>query len=150
MTPENRITKQAKFCQTKIEQNWKLGSLQKFQNHIFIYSAHISRGHLVDELAYMGEEFTVAFDLYINKISAAPYQNILHLTLGRGGREIGDRIPAIWITPDRQLLVASAINGKENVSYAITDMEEKKWTTVQVSQQLKKEKVGNNIFNTYG
>ena len=102
---------------------------------------HISRGHLVDELAYMGEEFTVAFDLYINKISAAPYQSVLHLTLGRDCSELGDRIPAIWVTPRNILVVASDIYGDQKANDSIIEMEEKKWTRVEVKQTSNKGKV---------
>ena len=61
----------------------------------------IRRNNLIEELPYIGKEFTVSFDLFISSVKKAKYQSILRLTLGRNNNEMGDRIPAIFFTSDQ-------------------------------------------------
>ena len=107
----------------------------------------IKRNNLIEELPYIGKEFTVSFDLFISSFEnaftneAKRFQSVFRLTLGRNDYEMGDRIPAIFLSPDKKLVVTSAISGNKNAFSMISGLEEKKWSKVEVTQRLKDGKV---------
>merc|ERR1711942_357320 len=65
------------------------------------------KGKLLKELPFLGKEFSVSFELFINSLdnipSNKPYASVLHLTKGDAdSHEMGFRIPAMWITPNTE------------------------------------------------
>ena len=45
------------------------------------------------------------------------YSSVLHATIGRDNGRHGDRIPGIWLHPNKQLFICSSINGNANVCF---------------------------------
>ena len=95
------------------------------------------------KLPFIGKQFSITFDLLINKISGEAFQSVLHLTMGHDIGRMGDRIPAIWVTNNKELVVVSAISGNMNYYHRfIPGMVEKKWMKVEISQKPFLGKVG--------
>ena len=55
----------------------------------------LKKGDLITNLDYIGKEFKVEFDFWINKLVPG-YSSIIHLTQGGNYARYGDRIPAVW------------------------------------------------------
>merc|ERR1712002_251879 len=66
------------------------------------------------QIPYIGKEFLISFELYINSISEEEWQNVLHITTGDNIGKMGDRIPGVWVTDKKELYVSFAINGNKN------------------------------------
>ena len=94
------------------------------------------------KLPFIGKQFSVTFDLLINKISGEAFQSVLHLTMGHDIGRMGDRIPAIWVTNNKELVVVSAISGYWDYYKMIPGMVEKKWMKLEISQKPINGKVG--------
>ena len=95
------------------------------------------------KLPFIGKQFSITFDLLINKISGEAFQSVLHLTMGHDIGRMGDRIPAIWVTNNKELVVVSAISGNMNYYHRfIPGMVENKWMKVEISQKPFLGKVG--------
>ena len=65
------------------------------------------------ELHFLGKEYTVMFEMIINKITST-YDSVLHIGLGGNAGVYGDRIPAFFIKNTKELHLASSINGNKN------------------------------------
>ena len=61
----------------------------------------------------MGKEYTVMFEMIINKITST-YDSVLHIGLGGNAGVYGDRNPAFFIKNTKELHLASSINGNKN------------------------------------
>ena len=102
----------------------------------------IVKNKLVDEVPYIGKEFSVSFELLINKFQpAVEYTSVLHLTTGDNYGKMGDRIPALWVTKENLLYVAHAISGNHNNLKLLPGLKEKLWNKVEISQKLVNGKV---------
>jgi len=97
----------------------------------------IEKNKKVDELPYIGKEFSVSFELFLDSDPAAdvPWATVLHLTIGGNIAAMGDRIPAVWVTSAKELHVASAISGSSN-SHENYPVEIGKWIKVEINQKL--------------
>ena len=82
------------------------------------YHPPIVRNKLFEyfEVPFLGKEFLLKFEFFINKITEDPWQNVIHLTTGGNVGKMGDRIPGVWVTKRKELWVIFAINGKGDFS----------------------------------
>ena len=96
------------------------------------------KGKLYEEfqVPFLGKEFVISFELFINKLAGAHWQSVIHLTTDGNNAKLGDRIPGIWIMRSKQLVVIFALNG-ENAWKDVGAVEENKWIKVQISQKPK-------------
>jgi len=96
----------------------------------------LKKNNLLKTLPTIGKEFTVSFDVYINKFGPS-WQNIIHLTsTGRDCCNWGDRVPAAWISSKKQFYICSAINGGGDTCYHGTVANAREWISVHISQTL--------------
>jgi hypothetical protein len=76
-------------------------------------------------------------ELYPTDYSHNGWTNALHLTIGEGLSNYGDRTPAIFFHPANKMYVSSAVNGnKDFVKSHINRPPVNQWTTLEISQQL--------------
>ena len=96
----------------------------------------------LDVMPFIEKEFSISFDLFIDKYPTAPYASILHLTIGRDVTEVGDRIPGVWIKSNKKLSIGSAISGNKNGAKDDLDgVTDNTWHKIEISQKLKDGKV---------
>merc|ERR1719430_1167536 len=97
----------------------------------------LEKNKKLDELPYIGKEFSISFELFLDTYPAAevPWANILHLTIGGNSENMGDRIPGLWITPGKELHVASAISGNSN-NFDNFVIETGKWMKLEINQKV--------------
>ena len=86
------------------------------------------------QVPFLGKEFVVSFELFINKLAGDHWQNVIHVTTDGNNAKMGDRIPGVWILGGRYLAVISAINGT-NEWKNVGTVEENKWIKVDISQK---------------
>ena len=88
------------------------------------------------------------FELYISSYGAEPYHSVLHFTHNGNAETYGDRTPGIWISRDKEVYVASAVNGVTNYWIVPTTIYPvKTWIPVVVSQTLIDKKVNLSFKN---
>ena len=92
------------------------------------------------EVPYLGREFLIRFELFINKITGDQWQNVIHLTTGANIGKMGDRIPGVWVTNKKELFVIFAINGNDNRWKSVAKVEENKLIKVEISQKITADK----------
>ena len=102
----------------------------------------------LEELPFIGKEFSISFELFLDSYPAAdvPWANVLHLTLGENNATMGDRIPGLWVTRGKELSVTSAISGNLN-NYENYAVESGKWIKIEINQKLVGGKVGVPSFD---
>ena len=118
---------------------------------IFLSSVTLQAGDLVypvpvtlakntqlTELAYIGKEYSVSFELFINKFGTDTYQSVLHLSTGGNLDEMGNRNPAVFVynTSPVQLHITSAVSGNKNMAKNFPGLVENKWQKIEISQKL--------------
>ena len=64
---------------------------------ISINDFEITKNKLVTTLENWGEEFTVEFEILVEKVPSADWTNVFHFTTNGDGQYFGDRIPALFI-----------------------------------------------------
>ena len=99
----------------------------------------INQNQLVSTLPYMEKEFVVAFDVMFHKfptLKNKEFENVIHLTVGGDTSEYGDRIPAVWVTNEKKLVVASAISGDKNKWFEISGLKTEYWNNVTITQRV--------------
>ena len=71
----------------------------------------------------------------------AEYQNVLHLTIGGDAKEYGDRTPAVWIHPEKGIMISSAVNGTSDYGFFCKKHlpSADKWTRYAVEQVMNEE-----------
>merc|ERR1719209_1380019 len=97
----------------------------------------LEKNKKLDELPYIGKEFSISLELFLDSYPGAevPFANILHITLGADNTNMGDRIPALWIKPDKEIHEGAAISGKVN-SVGNHAIESGKWNKIEINQKL--------------
>ena len=85
-------------------------------------------------MEYIGKEYLVSFELFIEKFTDAEWSNILHLTTGENGGPMGSRIPLVGVAKDHNLHVAAAISGNANEGGNLYMLVPDKWIKVEISQ----------------
>ena len=60
---------------------------------------------------------------------------------------MGDRIPAVWVMPSKEIHITSAISGNRN-SWENYPIETGKWNKIEINQKLVDGKVGIPCFYT--
>ena len=88
------------------------------------------------ELAFLGKEYILSFDLLLNTVELSGYQSILHLTIGGDHAMYGDRTPGVWLNSN-WFHIASAINGNSNKYKDISpQLQAGNWMQFEISQTL--------------
>jgi len=96
----------------------------------------LKKNNLLKTLPTIGKQFTVSFDVYINKFGTG-WQSILHLTsTGNNCCNWGDRVPAVWISHEKKFHILAALNGQGNAGYHGTVAKTGEWISVKISQTL--------------
>jgi len=97
----------------------------------------LEKNKKLDDLPFIGKEFSVSFEFFLDSYPAAdvPYVNVLHLTREDDGQKMGNRIPGLWIKPSKELHESFSISGNWNgaANHAI---ESGKWNKVEINQKL--------------
>ena len=101
----------------------------------------LKKNQLLTVLPYIGREYLVTLELYLNSYTTAPFASVVHFT-AQGNRErYGDRNPGVWMgghnNHTRLLHVSSSING--NVDHWIDTRKSlalKTWYKISISQTL--------------
>jgi len=106
-------------------------------------------GQVLATLPYIGKQFSISFELFINKFSSQPWQNVLHLTKGENAHEYGNRVPLVAVTPDKQLHVTSAISGGWNGGGNMKGLEQGRWIKVDITQTEMKSCGGTSVFEVF-
>ena len=102
----------------------------------------IKKDNIINTLPFMEKEFSISFELFIEKFTGDDWTNILHMTTD-GNSGWGARIPFVGVSKDKDLHVTSAISGNWNNVGNIKDYKlvENKWIKVDISQNLNDGKV---------
>ena len=87
------------------------------------------------QVPFLGKEFSISFELFINNLTTVPWESVIHLTTDGNIGKMGDRIPGVWVNKDKQFHVVFAINGEDNRHKAVGTAEENKWIKVEISQK---------------
>ena len=126
-----------KFGSQKIGSNlWQIISGDRYTNKNG-REITIVKDKLYEEfhVPFLGKEFYISFELFINNLKKVPWESVLHLTTDGNFGKMGDRIPGVWVKDGKQLLVAFAISGEDNRHKAVVALEENKWIKVEISQK---------------
>ena len=103
----------------------------------------LAKNTLITELPYIRKEYSVSFEVFINKMPARPYQNVIHLSTGENYKVEGSRIPAVWVTASKEFHITSAVSGNMNLWKNLPGVEESKWYKIEINQKLVDAKVIN-------
>ena len=101
----------------------------------------VKKDNMIVELPYMGKEYSLSFDLLINKFGPY-YQSIIHISLGEDIKNYGDRNPGVWTSPQKKLSIISSISGDPSHNGVPEGFEPEggltlgNWTNVDISQTL--------------
>ena len=102
----------------------------------------VTKNNLLTVLPYIGREFKISFDFLISNYGAG-WKSIIHFTTDGNWEKYGDRAPGIWIGPDKDLYICSAINGNTNVCHHVKTTQQ--WMSVEISQTLINNKAGGQV-----
>ena len=101
----------------------------------------LEKNQLITVLPYIGREYIVKFELYMNTYTTADWASVLHLTTGGNAESYGDRNPAVWLSGHkdhhRMIHISSSIDGNTNMwidSKKIYPL--KTWINIRISQTL--------------
>ena len=103
----------------------------------------LTKNKQITELPYIGKEYSVSFEVFINKMPTQPYQGVLHFTTGENYAAMGSRNPAVWVTASKEFHIASAVSGNKNLVKNFPGLEENKWYKIEINQKLVDAKVIN-------
>ena len=106
-------------------------------------SVTLAKNTLITELPYIGKEYSVSFEVFINKMPTEPYRNVIHLTTGENVAAMGSRIPAVWVTDKKEFHITSSVNDNLNLWKNFPGLEENKWYKIEINQKLVDAKVIN-------
>ena len=106
----------------------------------------MTKNKQIIELPYLGKEYSVSFELFMNKMPTANYQSVIQLTTGKDCCGMGDRSPGVWVMNSKELLVTAAISGNGNTHKMFPGMEENKWYKIEINQRKGNGKVVNTDF----
>ena len=101
----------------------------------------LEKNQLLTVLPYIGREYIVTFELFINNYTTADWASILHFTTSGNAESYGDRNPAVWLSGHkdhyRLIHISSSIDGNTNMwidpkkIYPL-----KTWIKIKISQTL--------------
>ena len=106
----------------------------------------LEKNQLLTVLPYIGREYIVTFELYLNNYTTADWASVLHFTTNGNAESYGDRNPAVWLSGNkdhyRLIHISSSIDGNKNMwidpkkIYPL-----KTWIKIRISQTLIDKKV---------
>ena len=92
---------------------------------------------MLTELPYIEKEYSVSFELFVNKMPTNEWENVLHFTTGENhGNIMGARNPAVFLRSSKEFQVCSAISGNANENKNFPGLEENKWFKIEITQKL--------------
>jgi len=101
----------------------------------------LKQNHLITVVPFIGREYSVSFEFYLNSYQDHDWNNILHFTRSANIHSYGDRHPAVWVAGNkdhyRLLHVASSVDGNRNMwinSQKIYPL--RTWIPIEISQTL--------------
>ena len=83
---------------------------------------------MLTELPYIGKEYSVSFEVFINKMPTQPYQSVIHFTTG----DNNSRNPAVWVTANKEF----CFSGNNKLWKKLPGLEENKWYKIEINQKL--------------
>ena len=92
-------------------------------------------------LDFLDKEYKISFEVFISQVKTDLFQSVIHFTLGGNHDKYGDRIPAVWISNNKAVHIASAISGNKNSHDKVCCVKEGKWTKIEISQTMRGSKV---------
>ena len=105
----------------------------------------LKQNQLLTVLPYIGREYIVTFELYLNSYPTY-WASVLHFTANGNAERYGDRNPAVWLSGNknhyRLIHISSSIDGNKNMwidSKKIYPL--KTWIKIRISQTLIDNKV---------
>ena len=115
--------------------------INSFEDSLWPATVTIAKNNQITELAYIGKEYSVSFEVFINKYGTGTpiWTSILHLSTGGNNDVLGNRNPAIHFKNDEnppQFHIVAAVNGEKNFWGNFPSAEEKKWQKIEISQTL--------------
>ena len=97
-------------------------------------AATLARNTQITELPYIGKEYSVSFEVFINKMPTEDYRSVIHFTTG----DDNSRNPALWINKAKEFCFVS----NPSLWKTLPAMENK-WYKIQINQRLVDGKVIN-------
>merc|ERR1712042_18359 len=101
----------------------------------------LKKDQLITVVPYMGKEYEVSFELYLNSYPTADWTSVLHFTRSGNAHSYGDRCPGVWLSGHanhyRLLHVAAAVDGITNMWIDTKKIYPlKTWIKIKISQAL--------------
>jgi len=126
----------------EVTENEAANGENKLDKSLNIQDIEPEKNKVLTILPYMGQEFSVCFDIFINSYPAAdvPFVSVLHFSRGQNAAMMGDRLPGVWVTPAKELHITSAISNNLNNWKNHGDLKDKDWNKVCISQKLVEQK----------
>ena len=103
----------------------------------------ILKSNILTTLPSVGTEYSVSFDLLVDKHTDHAVRSVLHLTTKENDSKLGNRIPAVFLYRNKMLHISSAVNGNPNYYVNINQpLKEGQWYKIQIQQVKRNDKVG--------
>ena len=101
----------------------------------------LKKNQLLTVLPYIGKEYIVNFELYLNSYPTVDWTSVLHFTKSGNIETYGDRNPAVQVSGHkdhyRLLHICSGIDGIVNMWHDPQKIYPlKKWIKIEISQTL--------------
>jgi len=101
----------------------------------------LKKNQLLTVLPFIGREYLVTFELYLNSYTTAAWTSIVHFTTQGNSERYGYRNPAVWMSGHkdhyRLLHVSSSIDGNSNMWIDPKKIPPlKTWIKIRISQTL--------------
>ena len=62
-----------------------------------------------------GKDFSVQFDIVVNKLPKSTWLNVFHFTAGGNFEKLGDRIPGLWIHKEGYFSFSTSLNNNKDL-----------------------------------
>ena len=98
----------------------------------------LQHDNLLTTFQNFGSEYFVSFELMITKHSSG-WRTVLHLSKGKDNTAYGDRIPAVYVSPENKIDISSAVNGQKTRGFQYGPIDVNKWYLIQISQVVRDE-----------
>ncbi|XP_065671364.1 uncharacterized protein LOC136089327 isoform X2 [Hydra vulgaris] len=94
------------------------------------------KNNLITTLPMLEKSYSVSFKIKPKSYKTMVYLSVIHLTIGGGYGNDGDRTPAVWFSNDGSgsLLIISSVNGDVNHLYFTQPLQLNEWSRIRISQ----------------
>ena len=106
----------------------------------------MTKSNLLTTLPTLPREWMVEFLFKPTNYDNPNFTNIIHMTIGGDGENLGDRTPHVFVAPGRGLVVAYSlnINNDDYIDLPAPSIDE--WTKIRMSQEIENRKTKVKIF----